>query len=1537
MSNFSDNVGIVSAQQQNFSQLSGRAPGVDRMAVLERMFGRPPIDPRQHYGENVNYTNYDLFHLYNGKNMYLRDTIEGFILDDIEWYIRVMPWLETADQNIKFNTYEFQTTLATPVPNEGVPRLISSTSRSFEDSVQRLGLGFIMEGDLLGTPEGEQQYRRNIAGIAQSCQETVNYHTLVALLTCKNYFREKMELFNNYDLTQERIEEREAARFAALALDEETFDRMVVEEQMRIQSHQGRADTLIVFKKFPYNESMVRQGSLTRYYQMGADGITRFVEGPQSNGTFRGEIPIFETREFTVRDNGERADPLISNTAVGEWYGMIYEFRGRPYNNFETDQRSIHLYDFDQDDYRKLSFIKALEASGAFDKRKAGGPLSEHTKALADRINARLAQTGAFEELEDYETPHEFESLDGDSNPKRSIYMMLAVDSHAKQVFPAEYLGQLDVNVYTTRDLRDAASTAAGGMFGDMQCLQWCDVVNDVFSLMKEWENVGYSSDYFEALALENIKFSVDANGKWAGEKAGGVTQWVSNAYGGLDLPTFQTGFGRWPAGMANWAGLQTYAEQAADKGWVASEDDPKLDRVRKAIDVIKELTGKMHNYFMHSEVMKKEYVSEWFSPKADTELAVFELIYMARQPLFLKAPAEGPDAPAPRGAADGQSKYDPLFVMPDPNSFLQALPLASYIARVLEQGANKDASGNSTFEEARFEDYLSALSDIAKGNEQGKTDEEKLQNAEDGRTEIVNALFRRISEGMVDKTIVKHVIAQTADYVMNNVVTVEEKNNNSKTAKSLAKAINAGTKKVISDARKKYDKADQATKKEIEDEGEILLETSFSSATTKSFGYKQKQQGQGGNLNIVNVPESISQAVLAPANDVGENYLQAVRSSKENLLRLSRKYQSISSDFSFENEAMKSWARALVASKKLGNDDIEELKQANRSYGNAVSALQTVIDEAMPAAPSTTGTSYLEQGFASAGAAVDDGIKEAKFFFRAPLTMTQELLRKISRVQEPVILPADERTGFRTYVNLWNVSGKGPLKAPFDAVRGIIGHPMLAQSDMGNKFHPKAKSFFSSSFAMANTHKPEFADEYFGAHMYTAPAHITSEYAEHMIDVDINESDYTSGAASYYTAEERFAARRAEVNRRRMQAGQAARSFDRDIAASSRRQTEQMRAELRQREYDQMHAAESKYAQDTQSMESRAASSMSATGAMFSRNPLERLRKITSALSAGAQQPGSTPMAVGHHSSGGLHDGQEIRVSQKLKKHARGHFVYRWNKVHEEHNPLLRAIMTAILMMPNNLVSWRSMANKNINPLCNIIIHRPFIELRMYTCILLQSGYEMGFNVIGVSNMTLGSTVGDKMIQGSFTFHHASMVVNEKLVSHLRNSYPMGVVAGWGLKPIQSGSELFRGTDRGDWIATLIPITECNIPRRINIIDTTVARMTPVTTNRSKGISKTADYSAASWFEVKWGINEGNINWSIDLHKYHMQGQMINVRESVGKHWRYDPTTRKFSRLVEGAGQLSDNRTGKGVKKVWLGFGDTKFPDQTQITYNLV
>ncbi len=118
------------------------------------------------------YTNYDLPEYYKGKNLFLRDTIDGFIMDDSNrWYTTLaLPWAQTDQMHVQWNEWHFNTVLAGRVPHEGISRLITSSKKMFRDHVVRRGLAFVMEADFFGTPEGDQHYQRNILGIAQSVQ-----------------------------------------------------------------------------------------------------------------------------------------------------------------------------------------------------------------------------------------------------------------------------------------------------------------------------------------------------------------------------------------------------------------------------------------------------------------------------------------------------------------------------------------------------------------------------------------------------------------------------------------------------------------------------------------------------------------------------------------------------------------------------------------------------------------------------------------------------------------------------------------------------------------------------------------------------------------------------------------------------------------------------------------------------------------------------------------------------------------------------------------------------------------------------------------------------------------------------------------------------------------------------------------------------------------------------------------------------------------------------------------------------------------------
>jgi len=121
-------------------------------------------------------TNQTLPDAYEGRNLFLNDTIEGLILSDNEVYTQtLLRWLLTDQINFTYNTFTFNQTLPSLVPHEGVSRLITSSSESQSFTSQRRGLAFRMEGDFASTPQGAAQYTRNLIQISQACQEMANY------------------------------------------------------------------------------------------------------------------------------------------------------------------------------------------------------------------------------------------------------------------------------------------------------------------------------------------------------------------------------------------------------------------------------------------------------------------------------------------------------------------------------------------------------------------------------------------------------------------------------------------------------------------------------------------------------------------------------------------------------------------------------------------------------------------------------------------------------------------------------------------------------------------------------------------------------------------------------------------------------------------------------------------------------------------------------------------------------------------------------------------------------------------------------------------------------------------------------------------------------------------------------------------------------------------------------------------------------------------------------------------------------------------
>jgi hypothetical protein len=268
------------------------------------------------------YETYDLPEAYKGKNLFLRDTIDGFIMDDNEWYTRVcLPYAQTDQIHLRWNEWHFNQTLAGRVPHEGISRLITSSKRAFKDHTVRRGLAFILEHGFMNTAEGREQYRRNLIGIKQCVQETNNHDVISSLIGARNYDREWERKHGLYNRPLKQIMRREVNEWAIVQKDIPGLE-ILHEEYKKKLSRYGVTPNIWIFPpKMSIYAAMVPPSEDSKLRDLGESTAASFKQGPSSLGSFRG-IPVFETRMFDVYENELPIDLLRRNQQIGEYYVM---------------------------------------------------------------------------------------------------------------------------------------------------------------------------------------------------------------------------------------------------------------------------------------------------------------------------------------------------------------------------------------------------------------------------------------------------------------------------------------------------------------------------------------------------------------------------------------------------------------------------------------------------------------------------------------------------------------------------------------------------------------------------------------------------------------------------------------------------------------------------------------------------------------------------------------------------------------------------------------------------------------------------------------------------------------------------------------------------------------------------------------------------------------------------------------------------------------------------------------------------------------
>lgn len=313
--------------------------------------------------------NYDLPEAYKGKNLYLRDTINGLITDGSkpDFYTTVvLPWAQTDQITFAWNEFQFNETLAGRVPHEGISRLVTSSKRAKQDKSVRRGIAMILEHGFMSTAEGVEHYRRNLLGIAQCVQETANHDVMAALFSSDNYDRQWERDHGILSDGIRRVVSEEVYAFARLQKEANGLDIAVEQAKHRMGRYGAVPDTLIIPPKVSIYLTMVRPEK-TQYFLAGPNGAKNLRNGPDALTSFRG-LKVFETRGFDVYQGEPPIDIGLRRRQVGEYYIVMDNSTPREifHNGWDQNNASTIVYDESIDNWRKISFAEMINHCGRY-------------------------------------------------------------------------------------------------------------------------------------------------------------------------------------------------------------------------------------------------------------------------------------------------------------------------------------------------------------------------------------------------------------------------------------------------------------------------------------------------------------------------------------------------------------------------------------------------------------------------------------------------------------------------------------------------------------------------------------------------------------------------------------------------------------------------------------------------------------------------------------------------------------------------------------------------------------------------------------------------------------------------------------------------------------------------------------------------------------------------------------------------------------------------------------------------------------------
>jgi len=655
-------------------------------------FGDPPYPWKTSAYDKQNRAAYNLPEAYQGKNLFLKDTLDQLIMFDETWYTQVaLPIFQTDEVSVAWDKWEFNQNFTNLVPEQGVSRLVTSKRSKRQDNFLRRGLAMMMEHGFMEKAEGREEYFWNLRQIAMAVQETNNFSVIYAYLTAHN-FRKKWQFNHGYKRTEdiEEIMEREKTMWAITQKQKFGLEKLDAEVVEWMNAHRGKAN-MWIFPPAVMVYLKTTPPEKTEYWLAGPGRIEgpagaakkvttsfdvskrKLVQDKMAPYAIFNDNAVYITRSFDVDRRGP-IDIMKRNRQIGEYNLMLNRYYSGDYTEYTSNDYSIGIYDETKDRWKEIDLQFAIENCLLFNEK---GEL-------------RMPQRRFAVEMYEEDVKKDFLTM---QNPFNKNPNAGPVD--------IKFFGNISSKHMKPKSVLNLATTIINGIARNYNSREEMNSIwNAGIGLLRRIEDAPFNAEWFTKLG---VKPDTTTNAERLRERAYNSRVMTEADYdastGTIELPELGEGSNSIPLGYANWPGLialsNEYDFNRSEKGGSIKSAKGYPTKIIKTassfVKLFREIADHATTVLPGSIFTNPKLTSPWF-PIADSETVLFEnLVGHARHPIWIKSGGAagavgGARAPGEQGAQGAQGAQGGAPILVDASS--QAT-LDNYIKELQEVDAD--------------------------------------------------------------------------------------------------------------------------------------------------------------------------------------------------------------------------------------------------------------------------------------------------------------------------------------------------------------------------------------------------------------------------------------------------------------------------------------------------------------------------------------------------------------------------------------------------------------------------------------------------------------------------------------------------------------------------------------------------------------------------------------------------------------------------------------------------------------------------------